>query len=97
MPEAQAAYQNGYNGGKDQYGRTVLNPGGCDLSIQVAADIGLTGKSTFVRELAPLPNTLPPDQHYGYALQWFGFAVALVVIVVVLSWKHRAGSTTPNE
>ena len=51
----------------------------------------------FVRELAPLPNTLPPDQHYGYALQWFGFAVALVVIVVVLSWKHRAGSTTPNE
>ncbi|TDO33742.1 hypothetical protein EV643_1318 [Kribbella sp. VKM Ac-2527] len=31
-PEAQAAYQNGYNGGKDQFGRTVLNPAGIDLA-----------------------------------------------------------------
>lgn len=75
MPEAQAAYQNGYNGGKDQYGRTVLNPGGCDLSIQVAADIGLNylqndwidvtylwesgGGSTGGGCLAPVPGGLP--------------------------------------
>ncbi|WP_431918440.1 hypothetical protein [Micromonospora wenchangensis] len=31
-PEAQAAYQYGYNGGKDQFGRTVLNPAGIDLA-----------------------------------------------------------------
>ncbi|RKN49227.1 hypothetical protein [Micromonospora endolithica] len=31
-PEAQAAYQNGYNGGRDQFGRTVLNPAGIDLA-----------------------------------------------------------------
>ncbi|MEH1169184.1 hypothetical protein V6V47_27760 [Micromonospora sp. CPCC 205539] len=31
-PEAQAAYQSGYNGGRDQFGRTVLNPGGIDLA-----------------------------------------------------------------
>ncbi|MEU1885699.1 hypothetical protein ABZ491_09505 [Micromonospora rifamycinica] len=31
-PEAQAAYQDGYNGGKDQFGRTVLNPAGIDLA-----------------------------------------------------------------
>jgi hypothetical protein len=31
-PEAQAAYLNGYNGGKDQFGRTVLNPAGIDLA-----------------------------------------------------------------
>jgi hypothetical protein len=31
-PEAQAAYQNKYNGGKDQFGRTVLNPAGIDLA-----------------------------------------------------------------
>ncbi|MFC3505142.1 hypothetical protein ACFOOK_29860 [Micromonospora krabiensis] len=31
-PEAQAAYQNGYNGGRDQFGRRVLNPGGIDLA-----------------------------------------------------------------
>jgi hypothetical protein len=31
-PEAQAAYLNGYNGGRDQFGRTVLNPAGIDLA-----------------------------------------------------------------
>lgn len=31
-PEAQAAYQDGYNGGKDQFGRTVANPAGIDLA-----------------------------------------------------------------
>ncbi|WP_148309846.1 hypothetical protein [Kutzneria albida] len=31
-PEAQAAYQNGYNGGKDQFGRKVANPAGIDLA-----------------------------------------------------------------
>jgi hypothetical protein len=32
MPEAQAAYQSGYNGGRDQFGRKVLNPAGIDLA-----------------------------------------------------------------
>jgi hypothetical protein len=31
-PEAQAAYQDNYNNGKDQFGRTVLNPAGIDLA-----------------------------------------------------------------
>lgn len=31
-PEAQAAYASGYNGGKDGFGRTVLNPAGIDLA-----------------------------------------------------------------
>ncbi len=31
-PEAQAAYENGYNGGRDQYGRLVANPAGIDLA-----------------------------------------------------------------
>ncbi|MGM1064341.1 hypothetical protein [Saccharothrix sp. Mg75] len=31
-PEAQAAYENGYNGGKDQFGRVVANPAGIDLA-----------------------------------------------------------------
>jgi peptidoglycan hydrolase-like protein with peptidoglycan-binding domain len=31
-PEAQAAYQDHYNGGKDQYNRTVGNPAGIDLA-----------------------------------------------------------------
>ncbi len=31
-PEAQAAYQDGYNGGKDEFGRAVANPAGIDLA-----------------------------------------------------------------
>ncbi|NDU74693.1 hypothetical protein GWI34_18980 [Actinomadura sp. DSM 109109] len=31
-PEAQAAYQDGYNGGRDEFGRTVANPAGIDLA-----------------------------------------------------------------
>ncbi|MEV0567880.1 hypothetical protein [Dactylosporangium sp. NPDC050588] len=37
-PEAQAAYQNGYNGGKDQFGRAVANPAGIDLGDGVFWD-----------------------------------------------------------
>jgi hypothetical protein len=31
-PQAQAAYAEGYNGGKDQFGRQVRNPAGIDLA-----------------------------------------------------------------
>lgn len=41
MPEAQAAYYDNYNGGRDQYGRMVLNPAGADATPEVAADLGL--------------------------------------------------------
>lgn len=41
MPEAQAAYFNGYNGGLDQFGRKVTGPFGIDLARQVSIDIGL--------------------------------------------------------
>ncbi|MGK5444923.1 hypothetical protein ACSNN7_24280 [Micromonospora sp. URMC 105] len=37
-PQAQAAYQSGYNGGRDQFGRTVLNPAGIDLADGTFAD-----------------------------------------------------------
>jgi hypothetical protein len=32
VPQAQAAHQSGYNGGKDQYRRRVANPAGIDLA-----------------------------------------------------------------
>jgi len=40
-PEAQAAYFNNYNRGKDQFGREVLNPAGVDLTPRVARRLGL--------------------------------------------------------
>ncbi|MBQ0987856.1 hypothetical protein KBZ10_25725 [Streptomyces sp. F63] len=41
LPEAQAAYQNGYNGGKDEFGRRVANPAGIDLADGTFYNIGL--------------------------------------------------------
>lgn len=41
MPEAQAAFYNGYNGGQDQYGRKVTAPFAIDLAFEVADDLGL--------------------------------------------------------
>lgn len=40
-PEAEAAFLTNYNGGKDQFGRTVKNPAGIDLTPEVAAQLGL--------------------------------------------------------
>lgn len=39
--EAEYAYYYGYNGGKDQFGRTVTVPCSVDLTPDVAADLGL--------------------------------------------------------
>lgn len=41
VPEAQAAYFNGYNGGLDQFGRLVTSPVAIDVSKALAADLGL--------------------------------------------------------
>ena len=59
LPEAQAAFYNGYHsspncvtlsgqpsghaGGSDQFGRCVLNPAGIDLSVAAAAQLGISG------------------------------------------------------
>ncbi len=40
-PEAEAAYYDGYNGGLDQYGRTVTNAAALDQSLDVATAMGL--------------------------------------------------------
>lgn len=40
VPEARAAYYDDYNNGEDEFGRTVLNPAGIDLSTAAAEDLG---------------------------------------------------------
>ncbi|WP_279579071.1 hypothetical protein [Fodinicola feengrottensis] len=40
-PEAQAAYLNGYNGGKDEFGRHVSNPAGIDLADGTFYNVGM--------------------------------------------------------
>ena len=41
------------------------------------------------RDLDILPNTLPPERHLGYAVQWFGLAAAVFVVALVLTLRAR--------
>ncbi len=41
------------------------------------------------RDLDILPNTVTPDRHLGYAVQWFGLALTVFVIAVVLTLRAR--------
>ncbi len=40
------------------------------------------------RDLDLLANTLSPDKHRGYALQWYGFAVALLILSLFLQFRR---------
>lgn len=42
----------------------------------------------YMRDLELLVNTLPPDRHRGYAVQWFGLAITVLVIAVVLTFRR---------
>lgn len=39
------------------------------------------------RDLDILPNTLPPEKHLGYAVQWFGLALAVLVTALILTFR----------
>ena len=41
------------------------------------------------RDLDVLANTLTPDRHLGYAVQWFGLAATVLVVAVVLTARRR--------
>lgn len=41
------------------------------------------------RDLDILPNTILPDRHLGYAVQWFGLALAVLVVALVLTLRNR--------
>ena len=43
----------------------------------------------YARDLDILPNTLPPERHLGYAVQWYGLALAVFVIALVLTFRRR--------
>ena len=52
------------------------------LKLDPASPLGYT------RDLDILPNTLPPERHLGYAVQWFGLALAVLVTALVLSLRR---------
>ena len=43
----------------------------------------------YPRDLDVLPNTLPPERHRAYAVQWFGLAIATLVTALVMSLRRK--------
>lgn len=43
----------------------------------------------YARDLVLLPNTLPPERHLGYAVQWFALSMAVLVIALLLTLRER--------
>lgn len=43
----------------------------------------------YARDLDVLPNTLPPERHLGYAVQWFALAGAVLVTALVLTFRKK--------
>jgi len=43
----------------------------------------------YARDLDLLPNTLPPERHLGYAVQWFALAAAVLAIALLLTVRTR--------
>ena len=43
----------------------------------------------YARDLDVLPNTLPPERHRGYALQWFGLALTTLLLSLYFAFFRR--------
>jgi surfeit locus 1 family protein len=42
----------------------------------------------YARDLDILPNTLPPERHLGYVVQWFALALAVLATALVLTLRR---------
>ena len=49
----------------------------------------------YARDLDILPNTLPPQRHLGYAVQWFGLALTVLATAIVLTLRKPRVDQTP--
>lgn len=61
------------------------------LRLDPRLDIG------FERDLEALPNTLPPERHRGYAVQWFGLALTVLIVYIVLSIRAYRRTTNISK
>lgn len=43
----------------------------------------------YARDFDVLPNTLPPEQHLGYAVQWFALSLAVLATALVLTFRKK--------
>ncbi|MGM0571288.1 MAG: SURF1 family cytochrome oxidase biogenesis protein, partial [Pseudomonadota bacterium] len=35
------------------------------------------------------PDMMGPQTHYGYALQWFSLAAALIILTIIASYRKQ--------
>ena len=50
----------------------------------------------YERDLELLANTLPPDKHRGYAVQWFGLALTVLATALILTFRKRHRSSASS-
>jgi surfeit locus 1 family protein len=51
----------------------------------------------FDRDYDILPNTLTPERHLGYAVQWFGLAATVLITALLLTWRARRAAAHRNN
>lgn len=49
----------------------------------------------YERDLELLANTLPPERHVGYAVQWFALALAVLAVALVLTLRKPRAQRVP--
>lgn len=57
-------------------------------------------KIGYKRDLRVLSGTLPPERHRAYAVQWFGLAIGLAVVTIVVArhdWRKRRRQTAGDK
>lgn len=95
MGEAMAQHRAGPEGRAPVWLAARIDPGAIDralgdparplaprvLRLDPALPIG------FDRDLLLLANTLPPEKHRGYAVQWFGLALAVFATASILTFR----------
>lgn len=64
--------------------RVLRQPGLAQRVLRPEAEDGFG----YRRDFDILPNTLPPEKHLGYAVQWFALALAVLVTAVLLSVRR---------
>ena len=47
----------------------------------------------YQRDFEILPNTMPPERHIGYAVQWFALAATVLITAVLLTWRRARRRT----
>lgn len=50
----------------------------------------------WARNLELLPNTLPPERHRGYAVQWFALAATVAIVYLVLTVRAARRRKLPQ-